>query len=154
MDPRQNDKKLQSLLFQMQTDNSKPLEGMTLLLVEDTLDNQLLMSKTLKRFGAEVDVASNGAEAIAKAGLKTYDVVLMDIQMPILNGYDAMAALRAKNYLAPVVALTAHAMREERDKALEMGFDDYLTKPLDRAVLLQTLTRLKGAAQAAAKPAS
>lgn len=121
----------------------QPLEGISLLLAEDTPDNQLLMQKTLKSIGADVDVANNGSEAVEKALARDYDVILMDLQMPVLDGYAATAQLRGKRYVRPIIALTAHAMRDERVKALGAGFDDYLTKPLDRSALVKTLSAWK-----------
>lgn len=120
--------------------SSQPLNGTRLLLAEDTPDNQILMRKTLMHLGIQVDVVSNGSEAIEKALTGAYDVILMDLQMPELDGYEATDRLRKRQYDRPIIALTAHAMKDERQKALRAGFDDYLTKPLDRSVLIETLT--------------
>jgi PAS domain S-box-containing protein len=122
---------------------SQPLIGTRLLLAEDTPDNQILMRKTLKNLGVRVDVASNGSEAVEKALVGDYDVILMDLQMPELDGYEATDRLRECRYDRPIIALTAHAMRDERQKALKSGFNDYLTKPLDKAALIATLTTWK-----------
>jgi PAS domain S-box-containing protein len=112
------------------------LEGTKVLLVEDAPDNQMLVSLMLKAAGAHVDVAENGLEGIEKAVVEDYDVVLMDIQMPVLDGYRATMKLREKGYKKPIIALTAHAMTEEKDKCLSAGFDDHLTKPINRKDLL------------------
>jgi signal transduction histidine kinase/PleD family two-component response regulator len=122
---------------------SAPLQGMKILLVEDSEDNQTLVSRYLRGAGATVALADNGLDAVDAALGGDQDVILMDIQMPILDGHEATARLRQAGYGRPIVALTAHAMREERERALKGGFDDYLTKPLQRAALIQTLRGLK-----------
>ncbi len=120
-----------------------PLDGLLVLLVDDSLDNQFLVRRKLETYGARVDVASDGIEAVEKALSKVYDVVLMDIQMPRMDGYQAMNELIAKKYARPVIALTAHAMAEERMKTKAAGFDGHLTKPLDCAELVNTIENLK-----------
>lgn len=120
-----------------------PLQAFKILLAEDAPDNALLLSKNLKHLGAEVDIASHGREAAQKALEKEYDVILMDIQMPVMDGYEAVKNLRDKQYAVPIVALTAHAMREEREKALASGFNGYVTKPIDKPLLIELLNSLK-----------
>lgn len=125
--------------------SSKPsgrLNQFKILLVEDAIDNQILLRKILTREGAVVDVASNGSEGCKKALWTPYDVVLMDIQMPILDGWEAVNLLRSRCYEKPIVALTAHAFREERERSMQSGFNDYLTKPVDRELMIHTLQRL------------
>jgi CheY-like chemotaxis protein/HPt (histidine-containing phosphotransfer) domain-containing protein len=111
------------------------------LLAEDGIDNQLLISTHLCRAGAFVDIVSNGKEAVAQAlaaqGSGTpYDLILMDMQMPELDGYGATALLRSKSYRGKIVALTAHAMATDRERCLNAGCNEYLTKPINRVQLL------------------
>ena len=117
------------------------LEGIRVLLAEDGPDNQRLIALHLTRAGAEVELAEDGQVAIDLATTGTFDVVLMDMQMPRLDGYMATRRLRARGYAVPIVALTAHAMDEHRRRALTAGCDDYQTKPIQRASLLTCVHR-------------
>lgn len=116
------------------------LEGARILLVEDAVDNQVLISRYLKIAGAQVDLAGNGGEALRKteSGVD-YDVILMDIQMPEMDGYTATKFLRSGGYTRPIIALTAHALHSEREKCLAAGFDDHLAKPVDRKSLIERI---------------
>ncbi|HZP41429.1 MAG TPA: PAS domain S-box protein [Candidatus Binatia bacterium] len=121
------------------------LEG-RILLVEDAPDTQRLVSFWLRRAGAQVETADDGeagcAAALAAAGAgRPFDVVLMDMQMPRLDGYAATARLRAAEHRAPVIALTAHAMDGDRERCLAAGCDDFLPKPIDPDALLATIAR-------------
>ncbi|MCM2282811.1 MAG: response regulator [Bdellovibrionaceae bacterium] len=113
------------------------LQGIRVLLAEDARDNQVLVSRFLEMAGAVVEVAQNGEEAIRKVEEREYDLILMDLQMPVLDGYGATVRLRNQGYARPIIALTAHSMRGERERCLELGFDDHLTKPVDRGGLLE-----------------
>jgi CheY-like chemotaxis protein len=117
----------------------KPLEGLSILLVEDAVDNQLLVSRFLKLAGAQVTDANNGKEGVDAARAGGIDLVLMDIQMPVMNGIQAMRAVRLEGFAQPIIALTAHAMKEDREGCLELGFDDHVTKPIDRGSLIQRI---------------
>jgi len=123
------------------TPHPKALQGLKLLLAEDYLDNQLLLSRGLKYLGAIVDVANDGQEAVDKALRQDYDVILMDIEMPNLDGLEATKLLRAGYYKKPIIALTAHALREEKENFSRSGFDDYVVKPLDRQLLVRAIQK-------------
>lgn len=116
------------------------LSGMEILVAEDAPDSRFLISRMLKNEGAEVDLATDGIQVVERAQSKDYDVVLMDIQMPNLGGLEATAQLRAKGYRRPIIALTAHAMEEERRKALRAGCNDHMSKPLNFRELVRKLT--------------
>ncbi len=112
------------------------------LLAEDSHDNQILIKIFLKKLGARVDVAVNGEEAIHMAMAQRYDIVLMDMMMPIMDGLEATRRLRSLGYHKPIVALTAHALKEEVEKSMLAGCDLHLTKPIQIDVLRRTLEQL------------
>jgi CheY-like chemotaxis protein len=118
----------------------KRLDNVHVLLVEDSADIQLLLSHFLCTAGAKVATAINGQEAVEKALTNDFDLILMDLQMPVMDGYEAIKVLRERKYTRPVVALTAHAMKEERLRCLDMGFDEHLGKPVARETLLRTVS--------------
>lgn len=110
-----------------------------ILIVDDSSDNLALLLNYLKDSGAEVETARNGRIGTEKALQGKFDVVLMDIQMPEMDGYEATRLLRHRSFDRPIVALTAHALKEEQERARENGFDAYVTKPITKAVLRETL---------------
>jgi CheY-like chemotaxis protein len=127
-----------------------PLAGLRILLAEDGPDNQRLISVLLRRAGAEVTIAADGQMAYDKASDawqrgEPFDVILMDMQMPILDGYEATRRLRKIGYRFPIIALTAHAMVEDRQICLDAGCDDHATKPLQFSRLVAAIRdRLAG----------
>jgi signal transduction histidine kinase/ActR/RegA family two-component response regulator len=111
-------------------------ERCRILLAEDNVVNEKVACRTLERLGYEVGIARNGSEAVAEWATGTYDLILMDCQMPVLDGYDATREIRrqeASGCHIPIVALTAHAMKDDDRKCHAAGMDDFLTKPIDRA---------------------
>jgi CheY-like chemotaxis protein len=128
------------------------------LLVEDGPDNQRLISHLLRRAGLEVEIAANGRIAVdrltATADGDQFGLVLMDMQMPELDGYEATRSLRAAGLRTPIVALTAHATVHDRQACLDAGCDDYLTKPIDRRRLDAALRQWLGPTATVEAPAS
>ncbi len=117
------------------------LAGMIILLVEDSPDNQTLISILLTRAGAQVQIASNGAEGFEMALEGKFDVVLMDVQMPVMDGIAAVQKLRKNGFKKSVIALTAHAMSEEKARCAAAGFSDFLSKPIGREDLISAVLR-------------
>jgi signal transduction histidine kinase/ActR/RegA family two-component response regulator len=121
-----------------------PLDGMSLLLVEDNPVNQKLAYRILKKAGAQVTLANNGQEAVDACLDNIFNVILMDVQMPVMDGFVATAKIRAneaENQHVPIVALTAHALPGYREKCIAAGMDDFVTKPLKAKLLRRTVYR-------------
>lgn len=113
-----------------------------MLLVDDAADNQTVIGMFLTMAGAEVEYADNGFAGVEKALAGNFDIVLMDIQMPQLDGYEATRRLRQQGYTRPIVALTAHALKEEKDRCLSAGCNEHFTKPVDRKQLIVLIEKL------------
>ena len=109
-----------------------------ILLVEDNEFNRDMLSRRLQRYGYEVVIAVDGRDGVEKAHSETPDVILMDLCLPELNGWEAVKQIRSSDTTSaiPLIALTAHAMVGDREKALEVGCDDYDTKPVNMERLL------------------
>ncbi|MBF0384446.1 MAG: response regulator [Candidatus Omnitrophica bacterium] len=117
-------------------------KGIKVLLVEDVLANRLLMEEYFKELGCPFDIASNGQEAVNKVKQNNYDVVLMDLLMPVMDGITSTKLIRSDiNKDIPIIALTAAAMKEDADRALEAGMNDFLSKPIDIKNLREKLFR-------------
>jgi PAS domain S-box-containing protein len=119
--------------------SAAPLSGLKILVVDDSPDNLFLLSRFLIADGAHVITAENGIVAIEKCLSSHPDLILMDLQMPVMDGHSATVELRAKGFTNPIFAVTAHAMKNDRDRALAEGFTAYLTKPIDRQRLIMTI---------------
>jgi CheY-like chemotaxis protein len=115
-----------------------------ILLVEDNEMNRDMLSRRLQRKGYEVILALDGGQGVALAEKCTPDLILMDMSLPVLDGWEATRRLKAQpeTQAIPIIALTAHAMEGDRDKALEAGCDDYDTKPIELPRLLEKITLL------------
>ncbi|MBX3033976.1 MAG: response regulator [Bdellovibrionaceae bacterium] len=117
------------------------LRGLHVLVVDDSKDNQMLIGHLLNRAGVKTTFAENGEEGVKKAlGLRP-DVILMDVQMPVLSGIDATIHLRSQGCGIPIIALTAQALKGDREQCLASGFNDYLAKPVNRAELYEALRK-------------
>ncbi len=127
------------------------------LLAEDGVDNQRLISHILRRAGAEVSLAENGKVALesaleAVAEGAGFEVILMDMQMPVMSGYESVAELREAGYRGAIIALTAHAMDGDREKCIDAGCDDFASKPIDRAKLIGLIDGYARGASSRAAP--
>jgi signal transduction histidine kinase/DNA-binding response OmpR family regulator len=123
------------------------------LLAEDGRENQVVIAAYLRKAGADITIANDGREAVELASSQPFDLILMDMQMPHLDGYGATAKLRSVGLGLPIIALTAHAMSEDRAKCIAAGCTDYLSKPVDRRQLLETVRRHLSAGAAPVEPA-
>lgn len=121
--------------------NTNLIANRNILLVEDSLDNQMLIEFYLTKHKANVVFANNGLEGIEAALKNKFDLILMDIQMPILDGYSATEELRRRGIAIPIIALTGYAMKEDQDRCLRAGCNEFLAKPIHKDKLLLTLTK-------------
>jgi CheY-like chemotaxis protein len=132
----------------LKTHNAVPLENASVLLVEDNLINQKIVILSLKKMVKNIEVANNGKEALDKFGTSKYDIILMDIQMPIMNGIVSTKKIReieaSTTSHTPIIAITANALLGDREECIEAGMDDYISKPFQIEVLIQKMKNLLG----------
>jgi CheY-like chemotaxis protein len=122
---------------------NRALAGKRILLVEDNLVNQKVTFLMLQKAGIAVDIANHGKEAVALLGRQTYDLIITDLQMPEMDGFQTAAYIRTKLHLpTPIIAMTASALRNEKNRCLDIGMNEYLTKPFAPTVLFYHLRRL------------
>ncbi len=125
---------------------SRSARSLQILLAEDSLVNQKLAVGLLEKYGHTVDVVGDGRAALAAVESQCYDLVLMDIQMPEMDGLEATRAIRAREGQRgghlPIVAMTAHAMKGDRERCLEAGMDSYVAKPIRAKELFDTIARV------------
>lgn len=122
----------------LRKDDYPSLAGKKILVIDDVADSRLLAKQFIARCGGEVEFAENGLEGYRKA-LRFFDVILMDLQMPLMDGYEAVQILRKWGIETPIIAWTAHASIEDRENCLRMGFDDYVPKPINWHLLLSKI---------------
>jgi CheY-like chemotaxis protein len=122
------------------------LSEANVLLVEDDKVNQKIMVMTLRKYIENIDVAENGKEALIKFGKTKYDIILMDIRMPLMDGYKTTMKIReaeaGTNSKIPIIAVTANALSGDREKCLEAGMDEYISKPFNKKELLAKMEEL------------
>jgi len=128
------------------TRTSVQLDNSSVLLVEDNLINQKIVILSLKKLVRNIEIASNGKEALDKFGTSKFDIILMDIQMPIMNGIVATKKIReieaSTNSHTPIIAITANALLGDKEECIEAGMDDYISKPFQIEVLIQKMKSL------------
>jgi CheY-like chemotaxis protein len=122
------------------------IKGAHVLLAEDNTINQLLAKDLLTRAGLQVTIAGNGKQAVELAGKIAFDAILMDIQMPEMDGYEATGIIRDMEILkgihTPIIAMTAHAMKGDREKCINAGMDEYITKPISLKSITEAINSL------------
>jgi CheY-like chemotaxis protein/HPt (histidine-containing phosphotransfer) domain-containing protein len=121
-------------------------DNVLVLLADDNVTNQQVALGLLRKMGIRAEAVADGAEAVRALETASYDLVFMDIQMPVMNGYEATQMIRdskssVRNHAVPIIAMTAHAMQGARDKCLEAGMNDYVSKPISPQALADVLSR-------------
>ena len=141
--PADVDEQARKLANVVQAFNSEQVSNLRILLAEDNPVNQRLATKLLEKRGHQVTVTATGRGAFERIQEETFDVVLMDVQMPDMDGLEATALIREweknRGSRTPIVALTAHSMKGDRDRCLAAGMDTYVTKPFDAARLIEVV---------------
>jgi PAS domain S-box-containing protein len=145
IDPQSNDHNRSEKSSMPELDDA--LQDMRILVVEDNRVNQKVAKGILKRLGFQCDIVDNGQKALDVLKEKVYDLVFMDVQMPVMDGLTAAKAIRNKHtqvrrHDVPIVAMTAHAMRDSREKCLDAGMDDFISKPIDPTEVLSVIERM------------
>jgi CheY-like chemotaxis protein len=132
---------LRNMLAAVGTSASRVRAGLSVLLAEDNAVNQRLVSRLLEKRGHRVMIASTGQEAVKFAAQESFDVILMDVQMPDMDGLQTTAAIRAleqrRGTRTPIIALTAHAMKGDRERCLAAGMDNFVNKPIDAVKFIE-----------------
>ena len=142
---RSPDQEITEMVENTSPSTAKSLQGVRILLAEDGFDNQQLIGLMLRNAGAEVEIAEDGCQAVEKAQSGLFDLILMDINMPAMDGYEATRMLRSLGYERPILALTANAMTEDAARCLQAGCNDHLTKPIDQLRLIRAVGCYAGA---------
>ena len=119
-------------------------QGLRLLVAEDNGVNRVVVGGMLRKLGCVVEFAENGAEAVAKSRLNGYDLVLMDCLMPEMDGWNATLEIRRRDSRTPIIAITANATYDDRSRCMQVGMNDYLSKPLRMSELIRVLERWVG----------
>ena len=138
---REDKKGVQSVKDKLMESHSKELKGKKILIVDDDAKNVFVLAAALERLEIEVVNAHNGKEAIEKLRNEKFDLVLMDIMMPVMDGYEAIKIIKEDEGLKniPIIALTAKALKGDKEKALKTGADDYISKPVDYDILVRLI---------------
>lgn len=126
----------------LQSPGKSPLQ---ILIAEDNEMNQLLINMVLREWSLDIHIVANGQEAIELIGQKTFDLILMDMEMPVMDGFEAIGIIRAmqgRNASIPIISLSAYDTTDEIDKCLAAGADAYISKPFDQDELFKTIQRL------------
>jgi CheY-like chemotaxis protein/signal transduction histidine kinase len=121
--------------------NDSTLSQCKILITEDNKDIQEILSRILQKAGAKTEVANNGVECLEIMEKNEFDMVLMDLQMQVMDGFQTIERIRAKGYTLPIIVVTAYALNDERERCLNAGCTDFVTKPINGEVLLKTLVR-------------
>ncbi len=138
--PAEMNKKSIARIVAPGSSENQQFQDKKILLVEDSPDNAFLICHYIKSLGANIDVVTDGLQAVKMVGQQPYDCVLMDIQMPVMDGLEATRRIRDQGYKKPVIALTSHALPEERARSMQAGCDLHLTKPIKKTDLIDILT--------------